>query len=328
MLADGFTEQTAGHGRDADVDAVRGLAIITMVAANMAPYSLVAPHPLPLRVYGSFAAPTFIFVSGMMVGGKQRPALLGPEFRRCARLLLVAAAIDVLCWHITPFTTFDVLYLIALATPIAALCRSLPLHAHVLVGLGVLAVTPLLRAWLGYGPLLPGSATSPVFHRLLVDGWFPVFPWLGVALLGAAAGRIRTRIGPRNRIASGAALAGLGLLGLLVLGPVLVTRQGYSELFYPPTISVLCVAIGALLLIHAAFPRIRRRVPLGFLEVYGRASLLLYVTHTVLIVFVLEPAFRPQPLAGFLCLYAGHLAVLWGVLRARGALAERRRQLV
>ena len=48
------------HDRDIAIDIVRGLAIFTMVAANMAAYVLAEPHPFGLRLYGTFAAPLFL----------------------------------------------------------------------------------------------------------------------------------------------------------------------------------------------------------------------------------------------------------------------------
>ncbi len=45
--------------RDKKIDILRGLAIFTMIAANISPYVLIEPHPFWFRLYGSFAAPLF-----------------------------------------------------------------------------------------------------------------------------------------------------------------------------------------------------------------------------------------------------------------------------
>src|SRR5215471_9562416 len=58
---------SAESSRDVTIDVLRGLAIFLMVAANLAASSLEEPHPLWFRLYGSFAAPLFVLVSGMMV---------------------------------------------------------------------------------------------------------------------------------------------------------------------------------------------------------------------------------------------------------------------
>ena len=56
------------------VDALRGAAIVTMFAANLAGPCLRPPHPMWLRVYGSFAAPAFVFLAGLMTTLGTRPA--------------------------------------------------------------------------------------------------------------------------------------------------------------------------------------------------------------------------------------------------------------
>jgi len=311
--------------RDPSIDVLRGLAIVTMVAANMAPYVLEEPHPMPFRIYGSFAAPTFVFLAGMMVGGSTRPMAVTHVLKRSAGLLAIAAGIDIVCWGVAPFTTFDVLYLIALALPTAALCVALDLRIHAALGLAILAATPFVRERLGYGPLLADPEPWPVWRRLLVDGWFPLFPWLGVAVLGGAASRLRAMTAPRVQMLAGGALTVFGLLAYVIRPPELVTRAGYSELFYPPTLRYLCVAIGTLILLLAVMPRILRFLPLAWLETYGRASLLLYVVHTLLIAFVFKALFGPQPFFRFLALYLCHVALLWGIARAMPALASLRR---
>jgi uncharacterized membrane protein len=308
--------------RDSSIDVLRGLAVVTMVAANMAPYSLEAPHPILLRVLGSSAAPTFVFLSGMMVGGPSRGARVGHALRRAVLLFAVAAGIDVGCWHIVPFEGFDVLYLIGLSLPLSSLCLSLEARTHALLAVSIVVLTPMLRTRLGYGPLLPVSEPWPVWRRWLVDGWFPVFPWLGVALLGALVQRLSIARAPRVRGVAGVCLAIVGFTALIVKRPVLVTRAGYSELFYPPTLGVLCIAMGALLGLLAVMPRVRKCVRLDWLEVYGRSSLLMYVLHTAFIAYVFK-SLGPRRFPGFLALYAFHLSVLWAIARARAAVSRR-----
>lgn len=55
-----MTEKETMVMRDKTIDILRGLAIFTMIAANISPYVLIEPHPFWFRLYGSFAAPLFI----------------------------------------------------------------------------------------------------------------------------------------------------------------------------------------------------------------------------------------------------------------------------
>jgi uncharacterized membrane protein len=76
------------------VDAVRGLAILLMIPANLSPY-FAEPHPLWYRVLGSCAAPLFISVSaGMVVLGAHNHSL-AYYCRRGGWVVLIGAFIDI-----------------------------------------------------------------------------------------------------------------------------------------------------------------------------------------------------------------------------------------
>jgi uncharacterized membrane protein len=295
--------------RSQAIDALRGAAIVTMFAANLAGPCLRPPHPLWLRAYGSFAAPTFVLLAGMMTTLTKRPAPLSRLLKRAAMLVAVAAGIDLLCWGVAPFQTFDVLYLLGLALPLVGLAARLPLGAHLLVATAILVVTPWLHRAVGYGPLLPEHLAYPwpTWRRLLVDGWFPVFPWLGVALLGGVGGRLEPLAEPRRKylLPLGMGLSAVGAVGWWLWPPLLVTRMGYSELFYPPSPQYLAVALGAVLLGLWGFDQLQRRWSLAWLVVLGRSSLLLYVSHVALIAFLLDEYFEGQSMPVYLMLYAG-----------------------
>ncbi len=299
------------------IDALRGAAIVTMFAANLAGPCLRPPHPMWLRVYGSFAAPTFVLLAGMMTSMSARPAPLHRLLKRSALLLLLAASIDLLCWGIDPFETFDVLYLLGLALPIAGVCSRLKLWAHLLIATTIVLITPWLHRAVGYGPLLPDHLAYPwpAWRRMLVDGWFPVFPWLGLALLGSVLGRLKPLSGERRPwlVPLGGVLIMLGAVGWWLAPPALVTRAGYSELFYPPSPQYLAGALGSVLLALALFDKLEQRCSLGWLVVLGRSSLMLYVIHVALIAFVLDEWFQGQTLPAFLTLYALMALSLWSL---------------
>jgi uncharacterized membrane protein len=309
--------QPNARPRSHAIDALRGAAIVTMFAANLAGPCLRPPHPMWLRVYGSFAAPTFVLLAGMMTSMSNRPAPLHRLLKRSALLLLLAAGIDLLCWGIDPFETFDVLYLLGLALPIAGLCLRLELWLHVLIAATVLVMTPWLHRAVGYGPLLPDHLAYPwpAWRRLLVDGWFPMFPWLGVALFGGALGRLNPLAESRRQwlLPVGGALVALGGLGWWLSPPAIVTRMGYSELFYPPSPQYLALALGAVLLVLSLFDALERRFSLSWLVVLGRSSLMLYVIHVALIAFVLDEWFQGQTMPAFLALYGVMAVGLWSL---------------
>ncbi len=319
------------HVRDAGVDALRGLAIITMVAANMAAYSLVQPHPLALRVYGSLAAPTFIFLAGMM-GGRARVPFVRGIRRASVRMLVLwawAVSIDVFIWGIAPFNGFDVLYLIGLALPVAELCRALDLRLHALTAGALILLTPLLQQRLGYRLELSETGAGPVaWRRLVIDGWFPLFPWLGVALCGALLGRLRSAgsrwTRPRALLGAAAVLFTAGCADWFLQRHPFPIRGGYSELFYPPSLAMVGVALGCLLALFSLVSAWQGTRALRWLEIPGRASLLLYVVHSAVIAFVLKRVFRDRPPLEFLLGYLLHLGLLWLLARSVLALSAKR----
>ncbi len=309
--------QHPARPRSHAIDALRGAAIVSMFAANLAGPCLRPPHPMWLRVYGSFAAPAFVLLAGMMTSMSARPAPMHRLLKRSALLLLLAASIDLLCWGIDPFETFDVLYLLGLALPLAGLCSRLELWGHLLIATAIVLVTPWLHRAVGYGPLLPDQLAYPwpAWRRMLVDGWFPVFPWLGLALLGGAVGRLNPLSDERRSwlVPLGGLLVALGALGWWAAPPAIVTRDGYSELFYPPSPQYVALAFGSVLLALALFDKLEKRFSLAWLVVLGRSSLMLYVIHVALIAFVLDEWFQGQTLPAFLALYALMAVTLWSL---------------
>ncbi len=324
--------------RDPNVDALRGFAIVAMVAANMAAHSLREPHPWAFRLYGSLAAPTFIFLSGMLAGQSREPG--GAGFRRALKRTLVlwgwAVVLDVGVWQVAPFDTFDVLYVIGLALPAAWLCGALPAAGHAMIAGLVLVLTSWLQQRFGYRLSLAGEPEGALgtARRLLVDGWFPIFPWLGVALSGALVGRLRNAASslstPRALLRVSAQLCVLGAASWVLEPHAFPTRSGYSELFYPPSFAVATFSLGLVLALLSAVPKIRLALPLAWLESLGRASLPLYVVHCATTGFVTKRWFPDRAWPTFALLYLAQLAVLavlahaWAELRRAGFLAQRR----
>jgi uncharacterized membrane protein len=138
--------------RDRTIDILRGLAIFTMVAANMAGPVLVEPHPFLFRFYGSFAAPLFILISGMMVALTTQTKGHDLKYFLVRGMLIIAvgAFIDMLIWKIYPFTTVDVLYLIGISLPLAYLFQRLNTRYQCLIVISIFILTPFLQNIFGY----------------------------------------------------------------------------------------------------------------------------------------------------------------------------------
>jgi uncharacterized membrane protein len=317
--------------KDLTVDVLRGAAIFTMIAANMAGEILAPEHPFLFRVYGSFAAPMFILLSGMMVfrAAQAKDYPLRHFMVRGLLIVAVGALID-LADDAFPLTTFDVLYLIGVATPLAFLLRlHRPAVRWATVAL-LFGLAPALQHFVGYAirpwevPLERGLRawawqTPTNLRHFLVDGWFPVFPWLGFAFLGVCLGDLRWRPDGRRTFASrrfviaGLAALAVGAALFWRFPGELYVRRGYSELFYPPTIGYLLVAVGVIVLAFAVADRRPDFAVYAPLRALGQCALFMYVVHLAVIDFILSPLFPESPLPRFLVVYLVTAAALIGV---------------
>lgn len=321
----------AAGSRDLSIDIVRGLAISIMVPANMSASSYVEPHPDWFRVLSSLAAPTFVLLAGMMVafGTCSKRSSWQHYVLRGALLLLTAALIDVLIWKLTPFRSFDVLYLVGVSCPLTYFACRLSRRMHLGAAILVILAAPLLQYLAGYADcpsdvFLWGSRQGEmlakpvhptgVVHHFFIDGWFPLFPWLGISLSGALIARcfLLPSTGERRSAlaVTSCVLLLLGIpLWLACPGPRYV-RAGYSEMFYPPTAGFILTSIGFAM---AALWLVKwvERSPVGApLRWLGEASLFMYILHCALINFVIEPRFVSKPLGPFLILNVITLAAM------------------
>ncbi len=326
--------------RDTSVDTLRGLAIFTMIAANLAGAILVEPHPLLLRLYGTFAAPLFILLSGMMIskGSAKSAHDLKYYLVRMGLTLTIAALIDVLVWQFYPFLSFDVLYLIAVSMPIVYLSLRLNLKQRVALVATIFAITPVLQFLTGYvahpadfyisiweNPIGQINLFS-LSHHYLVDGWFPIFPWLGVALLGPVIAGLREKyVAAKQNI-----FLFLGI-GTLAIGTVvwwlypgsLFTRNGYSEMFYPVTTGFLFTAIGLIITLFAVVDRKPTLTIYKPLQMLGQVALFIYILHEVIIGHFFLNFFSDVSLEVYLVFYIALLGVVFAAAYGLKALKRK-----
>lgn len=304
------------------IDMLRGIAIFTMLMANSAAESLVTPHSYLIRIYGSFAAPIFIFLAGFMVAIGSRKHNTPYFFRRGIEILVVAALIDIFIWGIIPFTTFDVLYLTGIGIPVAALLMKTKFPVQLICVVGMILLGPILQMMFNYNAEVHEFSISEFsssqlpsgvlwwFKSLLMDGWFPVFPWMGILVAGAMVAKHGAVLIDKAKLffAIGVVLFLAGITWLY-FHPAIAEREGYSELFYPPGAAYLIAATGALLMSIVLLRYLKPVYGLQVLQWLGSCSLFIYIFHSALICFVLDEYFLAWPLANFLGLYVAFAAV-------------------
>ena len=312
--------------RDSTVDVLRGLAIVAMVLGHLATRIVVPRGAGYIEVLGGTAPPLFLIVVGMMVAHSTwANGQGGGHFvRRGAILLGAGALLDVAVVRIRPFTSVDVLYLIGASLPIAWLVTTrVPATLRGALALAMIFAAPPLQDRLGYADYpteilaggrlaeavdVPGIGQVPIDHRTdilhhwIVDGWFPVFPWLGFVLLGTALaawrwpGAAGDREGEARRIrpfgARDALLPGLALVGAAVAGGWLggewvpTPRSRYGGAFMPPRGDYLAASLGIVLLLGWAVDHLPRNAVTREVERLGRHAITVYLVQGSLLAIV------------------------------------------
>lgn len=322
------------NGRDVTIDILRGLAIFTMIAANMAAYALIQPHPFPFRLYGTFAAPLFITISGAMVvfTTKEKGHNFGYFLKRGIILIVVAALIDILIWGIRPFTTVDVLYLIGISLPIAYIFQAFDNIWQWVIVIAIFLMTPVFQRVFGYAdfpveyylwgkPTLTADNQTSILNHWFIDGFFPIFPWLGFSLLGVIIGRIRWlrekyySFANKHALITAKCILVSGIILWILYPGVLLIRNGYSELFYPPTLGYIFCAVGLIILLFVLIDSNPQRFARTLLGTIGKHALLAYILHLIIIKYIIAYFWPNQPLLPFLIIYLATVVVIFFILK-------------
>jgi uncharacterized membrane protein len=186
---------TAAPARLPAVDALRGGAILAMVAYHFA-FDLrffrvigadFENDPFWLAARATIVA-SFLLLVGVSLVLAERASVPAAAFaRRVAVIAACALAASVASYAIFPATyiTFGILHFIALASVLA---RPLAAQPRVALGLGVVALVAGLTL---SHPFFDARATSWIgftTHKPATQDYVPLFPWIGVVLIGVAGG--------------------------------------------------------------------------------------------------------------------------------------------
>lgn len=176
------------------IDTLRGLAILAMMAyhfgfdLSMQGYIVQdLNHSLPWLVARSLILSTFLFVSGFSLVLAQHHTTK-QRLLRLARIAGCALLVSVGSYFMFPesWIYFGVLHFIVLAT---FLCWFLAHHEKWLLPLGiaVLGIGLFYQSPIFDQPML--QWLGMMTHKPITEDYVPIFPWLGVMLIGFYTGR-------------------------------------------------------------------------------------------------------------------------------------------
>ena len=185
-----------------EIDVARGVAVVMMVFFHIAfdLYFLdimpVAADSLPWRVFAMSTAGLFLFLVGVSLSisaGHARKKLSRDEFikkylQRGAGIFAIGIAITLVTWIILPgyFIIFGILHLIGLAIVLSPLYTGFSWQ-NLVAGSVIILLGPVVATIRGTGWLLWLGIHPPAFYSI---DYTPVFPWLGVVLIGVYFGTL------------------------------------------------------------------------------------------------------------------------------------------
>jgi uncharacterized membrane protein len=296
------------------IDVLRAIAILTMIQVhfveNLSPREASSAALYDLSQFlGTLSAPLFTFLLGLSLwlwlrkqtsSGRSELELSKVVIRRGLFLFGAGLAFAVLIWLPGEVFDWDILTLLGASTLILFLLRKW--SPRWLVGLAILVLlfSPPLRTASGYVSHWRGNeyiyafTIRDVLLGFLLQGYFPLLPWIFFALVGFATGKHYWSTSSSDGLKGWELLIyGLGLVGLAWLGlslsetvPRAVSGYFSGLTFYPASTTYLVGGLGVIFLGLWVLYRVLDSgkaslggATLAFFTLYSRYSLTTYIVH-------------------------------------------------
>ncbi|MGC8814780.1 MAG: heparan-alpha-glucosaminide N-acetyltransferase domain-containing protein [bacterium] len=285
---------------DKRIDIIVGIAVFFMILANFSPYFINEPSFI-FRLFYSIVAPIFIIFSNFTITYNYyfKKYSYFYYFKRGLYIIMWAIFVDCFIYKIFPFNSFGVLYIIGFSIIINSFFLKLSPFLIFIISNFIFILTPFLHIKLGYNKT-PFEANLFDFNsfyfilknyslkHFLIDGYFPIFPFLGIALTGIFFFDLYYN---KREIFFKKSLFLISLLIFLFLSlklynikDMLFIRGGSAGLFYPPTIyfiywSLSLVFVLFYLLLNIPDSILNNNKFFIFLTNLGKNALFIYVFH-------------------------------------------------
>ena len=284
-------------------DTIRGVAIVIMIWANSFPYlAEFKPHSY-FRLLMSLAAPLFIFLSG--ITSFYRSSNKSNAVIAYLAVLSMAMIIDFGIWGILPFSSFDVLYLIAIGGLFQLLFYN-NVKLHFLLFIVFVLIYLFVSKFIDYRFKIPEVtirdsiefSISSSFKRFFIDGWFPFLPWISFFFLGRAYA-IKYQYYNQFLYTYKKVITIIFLVIFFFVATYFQfneLRLGYIEVFYPVKLYFIVLALAWILLQVAYSISLNN----SFLSRIGKFSLTIYIFHSIITKFIFNSLNQKYTLLGFI----------------------------
>jgi len=310
-----------GRDRVLFLDALRGLAVLLMMEQHLGVWLWRGPSPgertpsllLGFNALGGMAAPLFVTLAGCgaaLAVSRAKESGGAMDLRSIRRGLVLMVFGYLLSW-LTPswFTmrSWFVLHMMGFAFMLTPLWRRLPTGGLLGLAAAVIGATPIVQWWMDTPRMLTNDrmALRPPFEGLagghlrvaLLEGQFPILPWLALFLVGMVVGRrvAAGDLGGIRRLAKqvlgvGVGLAMIGYAGRYTPGLGFLMEGWLRRLaalplgFFPATSAVITLLLAGVLWLIVFAAAISERAPLSgrsWWVCLGRSSLTLLLVHVV-----------------------------------------------
>jgi uncharacterized membrane protein len=311
--ATGSARRPRRHG----LDALRGLAVLLMIEQHVGIWlwegpgrgESLADHPVLVgfNALGGGAAPLFVCLAGVgsaLFSVAGRPRSDRTMVRRGLVLMLFGLVLNLASPSWFSWGSWFVLHMMGFAMALAPLWRRMSTRSLLMLCGGVLVLTVAAQHSLATPSVLDNprmrdvSMPGGVLRLALVEGQFPILPWLTFYLAGFVAGRWVVADRPQRIIALGAGFMALGGLGNLAYKASLWSGGFSPEAsslafrafglqlgFFPASIAIVGLLLGGALVLVGLMTWWERRRPLterNPMVTMGRASLTLLMLHVPL----------------------------------------------
>jgi uncharacterized membrane protein len=177
------------RGRIWEIDAMRGLAIVLMIAFHLV-YNLSEFYRFPIDYRSGFwliiaRAAVLLFMTTAGISS----TFSRSNLRRGRSVLLYGLAVTLATWMFNPqaYIRFGILHFMGIGMMLYHFLRKIPVNMLIMLGAALLILGPIVTGSLVESPYLFPLGLVPA--GFVSTDYYPLVPWYGFFLWGAAIGK-------------------------------------------------------------------------------------------------------------------------------------------